>query len=317
MFGKKQEYTKELEERLINAESEAEILRDMVTQIEIGTRQMAPCFESQIIAQSDMDKELAKAGGKAREAMEASCDSGDAYEQFAIEFTSMRGQLEEEERKKAELLNVLGRQQKQLETFVEEKDFLAGPLEQLAHAQVQIAETMNLMQEQLGQMRQSARQMSSLALNCAIEAGRLGESGRQFVGAAEDVRQLSGSYEHTAESISSQLEGIQDVMEQLKQQTGGLVEVVKKEGQSASRLSHIQEDAQKLCSQIAGQAYSEKALAMTAILRKISQNQEQTASLQRQVLSGLQLVCASLEDEQEARMELERIHEQMTQSLGE
>ena len=107
------------------------------------------------------------------------------------------------------------------------------------------------------------------------------------------------------------------MMDQLKQQTGGLVEVVKKEGQSASRLSHIQEDAQKLCSQIAGQAYSEKALAMTAILRKISQNQEQTASLQRQVLSGLQLVCASLEDEQEARMELERIHEQMTQSLGE
>ena len=315
MFGKKQEYTKELEERLVSAESTAGILQGIVRQIENSSRQLAPCFESQIIAQSDMDKELAKAGDKAREAMEVSFESGEAYEQFAIEFTSMRGQLEEEEHKKTELLNVLDRQKKQLDTIIEEKHFLAEPLEQLAQAQQQIADTMSLMQEQLVQMQESAGRMSALALNCAIEAGRLGDSGRQFVGAAEDVRQLSGSYEHTAQSISSQLEGMQGVMEQVRQQTGSLAEAMRKDGQSATRLFHTQEDAQNLCSRIASQAYSEKALALTAILRKISQNHDQIASLQRQALSGIQLVCAGLDDEQEARMEMERIHGQIEQCL--
>ncbi len=202
-----------------------------------------------------------------------------------------------------------------MDAYAQEKGYLQSPAQALQQAQVQMAENIRRVYEVLGQMQDFSKQMSTLSLNCAIEAGRLGAGGRKFIDAAEDVRKLSSSYESAAKEVGSQMDEVRVQFEQMGKQVRELTEALKKDGQSVAHLSKIHAEAEDLCAQAAGQAYSEKALALTAILKKISQNHETIASLQRQSLSAIQLINASLRDEQEARKEMERIFDSMGEHL--
>ena len=64
-----------------------------------------------------------------------------------------------------------------------------------------LSRTLNTVKELQEQMAQHSREMSVTALNCAIEAGRLGESGREFMNAAQDVRDLSEKFEEAARDL--------------------------------------------------------------------------------------------------------------------
>lgn len=316
MFGKKQEYVKELEEKLSAADAQIEILQSRIKRMEEKSCQMPPHFKSQITAQSDMMKEMARVEGAARDAAEACSESGQACEQFAIEFTSMRRQMEEEEQKKKKLRELFGRQKKQLEAIADEKKHLTGPAGNIRQVQEEISECMQEMQEYLRQMQEFSKQMSTLSLSCAIEAGRLGESGKQFIGAADDVRKFSNSYGHAAQTLSQTLEEMEGRFQKAAGQVGSLEEALKKDGRAILQLSKIHSEAENLCGQVTACKYSEKVYALTAILKKISQNHEIIASLQRQSINGVQMMGASLREEQEARKEMEYIFTQIGQDAS-
>ena len=97
MFGKKQELTKELENKLNHTQFELEGLKSRINRIHGHTQQILPLFETQIIAQSGMDKELTKVVSHAYDTIEEVDESTKVMEQLAMELTAMRGQLEDEE----------------------------------------------------------------------------------------------------------------------------------------------------------------------------------------------------------------------------
>jgi len=67
-------------------------------------------------------------------------------------------------------------------------------------------------------MNQYSSQMSMLSLNAAIEAGRMGDKGRTFVNAAEEVRKLAGQYQEMSVELLSQMERLTDRVNQLETQ---------------------------------------------------------------------------------------------------
>ncbi len=315
MFGKKQEYTKELEERLNTAQYQLEDLQNQIKQAASSSQQIPHCFEAQIIAQSDMDKNLAQVLECVQESLETSTGCGQAYEQFAIEFTGMRQQLEEEEQKKKELQEAVRRQREQMEAAEGESRQLTVPAALLQEIRNDLSSGVQEAYGQLKEMQELSKQMSVLSLNCAIEAGRMGEDGRQFVGAAEDVRQMSNAYEQGAKALRQQLEAVEKHLGRLEEQSDELARTLKSSEEARSQLSKSMTETEDICEKASERIFSEKALALAGIIKKVSQNHDRITSLQSRAAKQMERIGESLKEEQEARKEMEDIMDKVMDIL--
>lgn len=311
MFGKKQELTRELEEKLNMAQFQLEHVQIQLNSVQNYTQQMLPHFESQITAQGEMDKELTKVVNRAYETLEETGLSTKLLEQLAMELTSMRGQMEDEEQDKKKLQDVAGRQIEQMAAIVEENKNSMEPVTALQETKTALNNHAQSMQMEISHMLEYAKQMSVSSLNCAIEAGRMGDSGKGFVEASEDVRMLSSAYERAAQAVGRQLDDMEKRLHQLDEQVAALAKANKDTNGSISRLSKNITQQDEICTRAAERRYLEKAAAISEYVKKISQSTQQIDTLQHQTLSDIENIGTSFMNEQEARKGLETIVDQL------
>ncbi len=315
VFGKKQEYAKDLQERINSAESQIGLLQEKISQVDRQTQQILPCFESQIVAQSEMDKDLTEIVNHAYDTIAANDENGQALEQLAIEFTNMRSRMEEEEKETHKLQESISKQKGQVKTAVERSQACTEPMEQMRQLHEKITDSAQRMRSQITQMQHFSKDMSVLSLNSAIEAGRMGESGRQFIGAAEDVRQLSVAYEHAADAASKQLGELEGRIGQLESQLAALTKAHKDSSQSVAQISKSAAESDEIWKRNQMQAYVKKLAALTDQIKKISQSHDIIHVLQHQTLDQIEHIGESFVEEQEARKELERIFDQIVSCI--
>lgn len=315
MFGKKQEAAKELERKLNNTQYELESLKSRMNRIQGHTQQIPPLFETQIIAQSEMDKELTKVVGRTYDLIEGAGESVKVLEELAMELTAMRGQLEDEEQDKKKLLEAARRQKEQVDAVLTGSRQLQEPVKMIQEAQNALTGDAEKMRSGLKQMLDYAKQMTVLSLNCAIEAGRMGESGRKFIEAAEEVRLLSSAYERAAQLSAQQLDGMEKRISQLEAQTAALTKSCKENNACVTRLSKSVSEQDEICTNAAERHYLEKAAAISDNLKKISQNNNTIDSFSHQTLNDIENLGESFMSEQEARKDLENIVDQIVQCI--
>lgn len=315
MFGKKQELTKELENKLNNTQFELEGLKSRMNRIQGHTQQILPLFETQIIAQSGMDKELTKVVSHAYDTIEEVDESTKVMEQMAMELTAMRGQLEDEEQDKKKLQENAHKQKEQLDAFLEGSRKMQEPVKTIQETRENLADDAEKMRSSLAQMVDYAKQMTVLSLNCAIEAGRMGESGRRFIEAAEEVRLLSSAYERAAQLSVQQLGGMEKRIGQLEEHAGVLEKSCRDSDACASRISKSMSEQDEICARAAGRHYLEKTAAISDNLKKFSHNNETINSLSHQTLTDIEHLGESFMSEQEARKDLETIVDQIVQCI--
>lgn len=99
----------------------------------------------------------------------------------------------------------------------------------------ELSNGMDEMRKMLEDVVEIGRQMGVLSLNAAVEAGRLGEGGRKFVEAAEEVRGMTEQYQQATSALAQQMQlvgmrwqksksEIEEVESRLKQQYAQLEE---------------------------------------------------------------------------------------------
>ncbi len=99
----------------------------------------------------------------------------------------------------------------------------------IAPITTELSNGMEEMRKMLEDVVDLGKQMGVLSLNAAIEAGRMGESGKKFVEAAEEVRGMSDQYQQATAALAQQMQivgmkwqksraEIEEVEERLKQQ---------------------------------------------------------------------------------------------------
>lgn len=97
--------------------------------------------------------------------------------------------------------------------------------------------------ENLDQMEEFGKQMGVLSLRAAIEAGRLGEDGRQFVEAAEDIRTYAANYDKVIAQTREQLEQSDDRLNELEKQVHHLITLLKENNIATAKLMKLCQDA--------------------------------------------------------------------------
>ena len=97
--------------------------------------------------------------------------------------------------------------------------------------------------ENLYQMEEFGKQMGVLSLQAAIEAGRLGEDGRQFVETAEDIRTYVANYDKVIAQTRLQLEQSDERLSELENQVHHLITLLKENNIATAKLMNLCQDA--------------------------------------------------------------------------
>ena len=130
-------------------------------------------------------------------------------------------------------------------TLVDDNKHYTTPSKYLTEAPAGFRQSYESYEEKLDEMAENGRKMSVMALNAAIEAGRLGESGKQFVAVSEEIRQTALGYEKTALSMKEELDEARAKVDELEEVIHRLVALLKENNMSTTRLlKKSQESAQ-------------------------------------------------------------------------
>lgn len=98
---------------------------------------------------------------------------------------------------------------------------------------------------QLQEMEDDGRKMSVMALNAAIEAGRMGDGAKQFVVAAEEIRQTALSFEKKAASMKDEVVRSKERIAELEEIVGRLVSLMKENNMGTTRLLKKSQESNK------------------------------------------------------------------------
>lgn len=90
--------------------------------------------------------------------------------------------------------------------MVEANGAFTGPSKRLSDCPVQLRTANEAARSSMAQLAEQSRQMGVMALGAAIEAGRMGDAGRRFVSAAEEIRTALHGYEASVREIMKQMD---------------------------------------------------------------------------------------------------------------
>lgn len=129
--------------------------------------------------------------------------------------------------------------QNQMETaaeLVEENKHFTSPAKYLTEAPASLKQSCQSYEEQLQEMAEYGRSMGVMALNAAIEAGRMGENAKQFVLASEEIRQTALAYEKAAITMKEEVVSSRAKIDELEETIHHLVSLLKDSNMGTTRL---------------------------------------------------------------------------------
>ena len=129
--------------------------------------------------------------------------------------------------------------EKQLEAttgLVEENKHVTTPAKYLQEAPGNMRAEIASYQETLDGMGEDGRKMGVLALNAAIEAGRMGDGAKQFVAAAEEIRQTALTFEKKASAMREELAASQERVAEMEEVIARLLSLTKESNMGTTRL---------------------------------------------------------------------------------
>lgn len=144
--------------------------------------------------------------------------------------------------------------------LVEGNKHFTTPSKYLTEAPGTMKQSLKSYEKQLADMEEHGRKMSMMALNAAIEAGRLGEDGKQFVASTEEIRQTALEYEKAAASLQTQLQESSAKVEELEENIRHLVALIKENNIGTNRLLKKGQELEKALKTSSVRDFSEDTL---------------------------------------------------------
>jgi len=146
--------------------------------------------------------------------------------------------------------------------LVEENKHYTTPSKYLTEAPIRLKQEYLEYESKAEALADGARQMSVKAVNAAVEAGRMGNAGKQFVAVAEELRQNALDYEKAALTMKDELQTSQERIQELEEFILRLVSLIKDGNVSTTRLMKKTMELNKTVSNCSMRDFSESMLVM-------------------------------------------------------
>ncbi len=236
MFGvnkKREEKERELEQALSSKQEEADQYAQKLTEAK-GSMQAAwqeaeSGFAAMEEGQKELEEELRGFAKSVGQADSIARQQDEKLKGLKRQAGKLAKDAEKTEGGSKKSLEKIRRQQKEIEEIFSQYGKVISPGEAIQPAVEGIRQEIGQMKEQVAGLDDLGKQMEMHALQAAIEAGRLGEPGRGFVEAAEEVRVLSGQYSWAAAFLTDKMGRILTRLEEAEAQMGQMAQVLERQ----------------------------------------------------------------------------------------
>lgn len=233
LFGEKKEKLKEELEQLREADShKAKALAEVSKQKDI----LEERFASLAISNAQMQRDLEAVNENIRQLSEAAEANQTRSERIGQSVFYAAEQTKKVGEGQNNFFCAMKEQTGQIEKIVEQNKHFTMPVKVLLDFPAEYAKEEERLSAQLTQMSDLSKNMSVLSLNAAIEAGRMGDAGKNFIAAAEDIRTFSEEYARAAVEAGTILSDIKQKIVHLEEQSKLLNELLKENNISMSRV---------------------------------------------------------------------------------
>ena len=161
--------------------------------------------------------------------------------------------------------------------LVEENKHFTSPTKYLTEAPGAMKQSFQSYEKQLAQMEEYGNKMSVMALNTAIEAGRLGEEGKQFVASIEEIRQTAVAYEKAASHLQTELSESKNKVNELEETIRHLTALLKENNIGTTRLLKKGQELGKSLKESSMRDFSDDMLQMRDVLVGLRNMDEEIA----------------------------------------
>lgn len=305
MFGGKRE--KALEEELTEVSEENTRMQARFREIAAKNDDIQEEFARMTASHAQMTGKLGRMGEQLDQLFAITQESVTAAGSVNQAVVQIGGELRGFASHHAQFVGKIREQNEEIERVVESNKHFTTPMKYITELPAAMRENQQQLSARGMRMAELSRNMSVLSLNAAIEAGRLGESARNFVSASEEVRAFSEQYEQEAAGLLDELLKEKKRVMELEEQVHRLNELLKENNISMGRLY---KDAQKTMSSydsVQTDLYGMVPEVLTGRTDAIRQSQEESLHMQKRALRLLEGAQKELEEYKSCTDELETV----------
>ena len=302
MFGAKRE--RQLENELFWQQQEMNHLQARLSDVAIRKENTEELFVQMTISKTELDEtinliseELAQLKG----ATEENAGQAVLLKQQVSRKTEQNEKLKGMQK---ELLKSAVEQKNSIAQLVEQNKHFTTPMKAITEIPSLVKDTKQELKEDLEKMSDAAEGMSVLALNAAIKAGGLGEEGKDFVQAAEDVRAASEQYAEAVSNVQQKIEAFCEKINDVEAQITRLNELLKENNISMNRL--LQEE-DKTIEEETPENFTEEQKNVENILDCLGQKENEIFEIQEKIGLKMEKILKDWEDHKKSSEELESI----------
>ncbi|MCR5143711.1 MAG: methyl-accepting chemotaxis protein [Lachnospiraceae bacterium] len=163
-------------------------------------------------------------------------------------------------------------------------------------------------------IRTVVNNIGAMALDAAIEAGRLGEQGMNFVKAAENIRQVTGEFGEKTEELQMSLQEMQQTHQMSQQDTNKFISLVKDNNKTAQNLMNAAEKNEK--KEAADCEILDEYLdEIKGLQSEIVDMNDRSIKKQETILNEMESIGSCYMEQQESATKIEEALIKMKQSL--
>ena len=256
MFGGKK--AKELEEELLALQEKQNRLQEQISNIAKAKDSAEETLVQMTISKTELDETITAVSEELellKECSEANSGQTVLLKQQLAKKNEQNIRLQQE---KEALCQQMEGEHEKIAKVVEKNKYVTTPMKEIESFYEAYCQERESVEEALQKLADISQNMGVLALGAAIEAGRMGEDGRKFVTAAEEVRvnaeqytsavadvlaRISG-FEETATEVEKQIHALNDL---LKENNGSLVKLLEDRDTEAVETDHENVEAEMIC----------------------------------------------------------------------
>lgn len=229
MFGgrKKQSESRELEKELLSRQVMLDRYSQVFAEIIAKQRDTEERLDTLKNSQEKMDQQLTRVIDAVNCAADHTEEQRQKNSTIQEEIQRISNGLNQSEECYWKMVEELKQQKEGMLELVEQNKHFTAPAEFLSKVSTELKDELKGISSHMNELEDMSKQMGVLSLNAAIEAGRMGESGKEFVAAAEDVRNLAGQYQQVTACFAEVIETINNKLEETQAQVTHLNSLLK------------------------------------------------------------------------------------------
>lgn len=297
MFGKNKLNREELQRRNDTLEQIAKVAADNSAMLEAN---YAEIEESQRQMASNMKQVQENVHSTAQLAEQNIKNEANLIYEIGEAFTRMSST----DREYGRLTDQLREQADEYLALVEQNKHFTTPSKVLSEGINSMRAQNEVYIASLEKIQEAGKQVGVRSLNAAIEAGRMGESGKQFVAAAEEVRSYAVGFEAAVAVVQEQVKEEQARVEQLQEQVRYLVGLLKDNNVTTARLLKRTHNVIKALEDPALHPYAGEIAEWKEQVIGIRNTQEEILKLQERNKIQLEDITSEVKTQKKAALEI-------------